>query len=70
MQKKTTSESLAEEQIAVRAFERWMGRGCPITDGAEDWFAARNELEAELSASAARRASARKPAGKSVRALA
>ena len=34
--------------IAVRAFERWMGRGCPVSDGVEDWIAARCELEAEF----------------------
>jgi Protein of unknown function (DUF2934) len=37
-----------EQQIAARAYERWMRRGCPSGDGAEDWFAARAELEAEL----------------------
>lgn len=42
------SLELAEQQIAVRAYERWMGRGCPISDGVEDWLAARQELEAEL----------------------
>lgn len=40
--------TVSEERIAVRAFERWMGRGCPPSDGSEDWFAARAELEAEL----------------------
>ena len=39
---------LGEQQIAVRAYERWMGRGCPVSDGVEDWLAAREELEAEL----------------------
>jgi hypothetical protein len=39
---------IPEMQIATRAYQRWMGRGCPISDGADDWFAARRELEAEL----------------------
>jgi hypothetical protein len=42
------SMELAEQQIAVRAYERWMGRGCPVSDGIEDWLAARQALEAEL----------------------
>jgi hypothetical protein len=48
---------LSDAQIAVRAYERWMGRGCPISDGADDWFAARSELEAE-----SRMPTTRKPA--------
>jgi hypothetical protein len=43
------STELGEQQIAVRAYERWMERGCPISDGLEDWLAARQELEIELS---------------------
>jgi hypothetical protein len=41
---------LTDAQIAVRAYERWMGRGCPLSDGTDDWFAARTEIEAELAA--------------------
>jgi hypothetical protein len=36
-----------EELIAARAYERWLRRGRPAGDGAEDWFAARAEIEAE-----------------------
>ena len=36
-----------EQQIAMRAHQRWIRRGCPQSDGAEDWFAARAELEEE-----------------------
>jgi hypothetical protein len=36
-----------EELIAARAYERWLRRGRPSGDGAEDWFAARAEIEAE-----------------------
>ena len=39
---------VTEAQIAERAYERWIARGCPISDGADDWFAARMELEGEL----------------------
>ena len=38
---------LAESLIAERAYFRWLSRDCPITDGTEDWFAARAELERE-----------------------
>lgn len=44
------SDEPSEHAIAVRAYSRWLDRGCPVSDGLEDWFAARNELEAELSA--------------------
>ena len=54
------SESISEQQIAVRAFERWMGRGAPASDGVEDWLAARCELEAELGTSPRVRRSATK----------
>lgn len=41
-----------DAQIAVRAYQRWIARGRPISDGADDWFAARTELEAELTTTA------------------
>jgi hypothetical protein len=44
---------LSDAQIAVRAHQRWMARGCPVSDGTDDWFAARRELEAELRVSPA-----------------
>lgn len=48
MKQSTIEIKVSEERIAARAFERWLGRGCPISDGSEDWFAARAELEAEM----------------------
>jgi len=48
MKQSTIEIKVSEERIAARAFERWMGRGCPISDGRDDWFAARAELEAEM----------------------
>ena len=71
---KTTTD-VSDREIAVRAYERWMRRGCPITDGNDDWFAARLELESNASAAAKpkttkakapRRASASKQAQPSV----
>lgn len=38
---------LSEAAIAERAYYRWLSRECPLTDGIEDWFAARAELERE-----------------------
>lgn len=44
-----SATQIPDERIAVRAYEKWMSRGCPIGDGQEDWFAARAEIEQELS---------------------
>lgn len=52
---------VTDAQIAVRAYERWMGRGCPLSDGTDDWFAARTEIEAELATASAPRKSKSKP---------
>ena len=38
---------VSDEVIAERAYYRWLSRDCPITDGIDDWFAARAELEHE-----------------------
>ena len=43
-----TSADIPEELIAARAYELWQQRGCPSgQDGAEDWYAARDQLEQE-----------------------
>jgi hypothetical protein len=54
--------AIADSSIAVRAFERWMGRGCPASDGVEDWLAARSELEAELASAPVKGAPRKMPA--------
>lgn len=33
-----------EERIAERAYEKWLGRGCPVGDDLRDWFEALAEL--------------------------
>jgi hypothetical protein len=38
---------VTEEEIAQRAYEIWQARGCPASDGSEDWKAAEAELTAE-----------------------
>lgn len=38
---------LSNAVIAERAYYIWLSRNCPITDGTDDWFAARAELERE-----------------------
>jgi hypothetical protein len=39
---------MPDELIAVRAYEKWQQRGCPMgQNSAQDWFAARQELEQE-----------------------
>ncbi|HKU37161.1 MAG TPA: DUF2934 domain-containing protein [Polyangiales bacterium] len=37
-----------EALIAERAYFRWIARDRPISDGTEDWFAARAELETQM----------------------
>lgn len=43
-----------DSDIAQRAYDRWIARGRPSTDGREDWFAAQAELQAEQAAKAQR----------------
>jgi Protein of unknown function (DUF2934) len=38
---------ISEEEIAQRAYEIWQARGCPASDGNEDWQAAEAQLTAE-----------------------
>jgi hypothetical protein len=38
---------VTDAEIAERAYELWRARGCPPSDGREDWFAARALLLAE-----------------------
>ena len=42
------SPEISNDLIAVRAYERWQQRGCPLWDDEQDWFAARRELEQQL----------------------
>jgi len=42
-----TWDEITEEKIALRAYQKWQQRGCPLWDGETDWFAARAELEQE-----------------------
>jgi hypothetical protein len=51
--KRTTVRTIAvrqvtERDVAERAYSRWQSRGCPVSDGREDWFAAQEELQQEL----------------------
>jgi len=36
---------IEESAIAVRAYEIWQERGCPIGSDQEDWFRAEQELK-------------------------
>lgn len=36
-----------DQQVALRAYERWVRRGRPLGDGTQDWLAACAELEME-----------------------
>jgi hypothetical protein len=37
---------VSQEEIARRAYEIWQSRGCPSSDGTEEWRAAEAELTA------------------------
>jgi hypothetical protein len=39
-----TESEVSHDEIARRAYEIWQSRGCPPSDGAEDWQAAKAEL--------------------------
>lgn len=39
---------IPHEMIAIRAHQHWVARGCPEGQAERDWFAARTELEQEL----------------------
>ena len=42
-----TVEPASDETISLRAYLRWESRGCPVSDGAEDWEAAETQLRGE-----------------------
>jgi hypothetical protein len=48
--------AVSQEEIARRAYEIWQSRGCPSSDGTEEWQAAEAEL---LAARVARNGSTR-----------
>lgn len=39
---------IPHDMIALRAYQLWRARGCPLGQDQVDWFAARAELECEL----------------------
>jgi hypothetical protein len=43
-QHRAQSQAPSAEQIAERAYERWLERGCTPGDDQHDWFAAEAEL--------------------------
>ena len=48
---RSVQQRASESTIAARAYDKWVARGCPASDGLEDWFAAQTELERESSQS-------------------
>lgn len=39
---------IPHEMIALRAYHLWKSRGCPLGQEQVDWYAARAQLECEL----------------------
>jgi hypothetical protein len=44
---RTKEADVTDEAIANRAYELWQQRGCPDSDGADDWQAAYEQLQAK-----------------------
>lgn len=42
----TAEPLVTDDEIARRAYEIWQSRGCPATDGSDDWETAKAELTA------------------------
>jgi Protein of unknown function (DUF2934) len=40
----STQSHISDDDIARRAYEIWQSRGCPASDGQEDWETAKAEL--------------------------
>jgi len=53
----TPSQNISREQIEMRAYTKWLERGCPEGTSESDWFEALQELEQEQGLEARGRAS-------------
>ena len=42
-----TVEPITDETISLRAYELWEARGCPESDGQDDWQVAKQQLTTE-----------------------
>jgi hypothetical protein len=42
----TSQPVISDDEIAQRAYAIWQSRGCPPSDGTDDWQVAKNELMA------------------------
>jgi len=40
----TSKQIVSDDEIARRAYEIWQSRGCPPSDGSQDWQTAKAEL--------------------------
>lgn len=52
---------MSNEIISLRAYQLWEARGCPVTDGAEDWETAETQLLGETQPSEAQQQKRRQP---------
>jgi hypothetical protein len=43
------SSGVDEVLVALRAYELWQARGCPVGSDQEDWFNAEEELRSHVS---------------------
>lgn len=49
-----SERTITDEKIAERAYQIWEARGCPESDGSDDWETAKQELLAEAAQSGRR----------------
>lgn len=56
-----TSAPVSSDIISLRAYQLWEARGCPVTDGAEDWEAAETQLLGETQPSETQQLKRRQP---------
>ena len=44
----TSQSTVAHDKIAMRAYQKWVKRGCPQGTDKQDWLEAEAELKAEI----------------------
>jgi len=49
------TDPVTNETISFRAYELWQARGCPESNGDEDWLTAKEQLTAEVEQSGRRK---------------
>ena len=48
MQQAMTQNSVAQDKVAARAYQKWMQKGCKHGTDTQDWLEAEAEIKAEM----------------------